>query len=256
MAAWHLVQTTRMESAGVGAGAGAATGGPGAGGGELRLARPRQQRQFHRALNQFHGVDRVQHSVGKQAAVQTGVAGQETSHGFPKSMAGAAVSHLSRKHKEHFVVLEVGEDGSAQHDKRTGVRAEGIGVPLGIARDIHIGHTGQPKNARSQDRWLPHIGQLLRAQANAVECRFDPRTAHLVGDGAHDRVERGNLLQSGHRLAVLCPQKGRAIELVTGKQRTQPSALRADILREAQANPVAAAELADGRWAARIRRWY
>ena len=108
---------------------------------------------------------------------------------------------------------------------------------------------GKPENARSQNRLLPHIGQLLRTQANAVECRFDPGAAHFVRGGAHDRVERGNLLQFGHCLAVLCPQKDRAIELVTGKQRTQPSTFRADILSGAQASPVAAAELAGCRLA-------
>jgi hypothetical protein len=158
------------------------------------------------------------------------IAGDETNHRLPEGMAGAAVSHLAGQHEEQVVVVEVGEDGRAEHDEGAVVRAKGVGVPHAVAGDVNVGHILHAQQPRGEDRELPHVGQLIWADANAVVGGFDPRTANLVGDGARDGVEHGHVVQGVHRLAVLRPQEDSAIELVAREQGTQPSAFRADIV--------------------------
>jgi hypothetical protein len=224
--------------------------------GDLGLTLPRHQGNIDRALEPFRGTDGAHDSAGQRAAVRTVAAGEEARRGFPKRMASGAVSHLAGEEEEQFFVLEVGEERGTQHDERAGVRAEGVGVPLLITGNINVGHFGQAKNARSENGLLPDFGQLFGAEANAVEGGFDPRAADFVGGGAHDGVECGNLLQPGHRLAVLCPQEDGAIELVAGIERAQPATSRADDVGGFQASAAAAADFADGRWLGDcIGRW-
>ena len=127
--------------------------------------------------------------------MRAGLADKKTRYGLPKRVAGLAMPHFARQHEEQIVILKVVEDGRAQDDECAGVGAIGIGVPLRVAGDIHVGHFRQAENARRQNGANPDIGELPGAEANAVERRFNPWPAHLVGDCLHRRMERGDALQ-------------------------------------------------------------
>ena len=144
-------------------------------------------------------------------------------------------------------MLEVGEESGAEHDEGAGVRAEGVGVPLLIAGDVDVGHFGEAEDARGENGVLPDFGQLPGAETNAVEGGFDPRTADFVRSGADDGVEGGNLLQAGHRLAVLGPQEDGAIELVAGIEGAERATTGADDVGGVETGAEAAADFADRR---------
>ena len=169
------------------------------------------------------------------------VAGKETRNRLPKGVAGPAVSHFAGENEEELIVLKVIEDGGAEDDEGALLSAEGVGIPHLIAGDIDIGHVGEAEEARSQDGSIPDVGKLARAESNAVEGGLDPRAADLVRDGANGGVEGGDSLQLVHRLTVLGPEEGGAIELVAGEEGTEPTTVGADIVCAAQASAIAAA---------------